>query len=49
MKSQYIKSQDIVSGVFDAELLQYLREWAVWGMQGEVYEPIPLQDVGTLL
>lgn len=24
----------IVSGVFDAELLQYLRKWAVWGVQG---------------
>lgn len=39
----------IVSGIFDVELLQYLRDWGVWGVQGELYEPVPLQNVGTLL
>ncbi|HHA1934138.1 TPA: hypothetical protein ACOEP6_002587 [Enterobacter ludwigii] len=39
----------IVSGVFDSELLQYLRDWGVWGVQGELYEPVPLQNVSTLL
>lgn len=39
----------IVSGVFDSELLQYLKEWDVWAVQGELYESIPLQDVSTLL
>ncbi|MEQ9898018.1 EAL domain-containing protein [Pectobacterium punjabense] len=39
----------IVSGVFDAELLQYLKEWGVWGVQGELFESVPLQDVSTLL
>ncbi|WP_439412370.1 EAL domain-containing protein [Enterobacter ludwigii] len=37
----------IVSGVFDAELLQYLR--GVWGVQGDLYESVPLQDVCYLL
>ncbi|CAI1738320.1 EAL domain-containing protein [Serratia proteamaculans] len=39
----------IVSGVFDSELLQYLQDWGVWGVQGELYEPVPLQNVSTLL
>ncbi|HDL6992323.1 TPA: EAL domain-containing protein [Yersinia enterocolitica] len=40
----------IVSGVFDTEILQYLKEWCVWGVQGEeLYESIPLQDVSGLL
>lgn len=38
----------IVSGVFDTELLQYLKECDVWGVQGELYESVPLQDVSTL-
>lgn len=38
----------IVSGVFDSELLQYLRDWGVWGVQGALYEPVPLQNVSTL-
>ncbi|MGO2145451.1 MAG: hypothetical protein ACTH4K_18125 [Serratia bockelmannii] len=38
----------IVSGVFDTELLQYLRDWGVWGVQGDLYESVLLQDVGTL-
>ncbi|HDL7535874.1 TPA: hypothetical protein PXN94_002564 [Yersinia enterocolitica] len=32
----------IVSGVFDAKLLPYLHEWGVWGIQGELYESVPL-------
>ncbi|MNH31068.1 cyclic-di-GMP phosphodiesterase [compost metagenome] len=39
----------IVSGVFDTELLQYLRDWGVWGVQGDLYESVPLQDVSILL
>lgn len=39
----------IVSGVFDTKLLQYLRDWGVWGVQGELYDPVPLQNVSTLL
>lgn len=38
----------IVSGVFDNEILQYLKEWHIWGVQGELYESVPLQDVSTL-
>lgn len=32
----------IVSGVFDAKLLPYLHEWGVWGIQGDLYESVPL-------
>lgn len=32
----------IVSGVFDAKLLPCLHEWGVWGIQGELYESVPL-------
>ncbi|MFI8418719.1 EAL domain-containing protein [Serratia sp. NPDC078593] len=40
----------IVSGVFDSTLLQYLRKWGVWGMQGEeLYESVPLRDINYLL
>lgn len=40
----------IVSGVFDTELLQYLRNWGVWGVQGEeLYESVPLRDIKYLL
>lgn len=39
----------IVSGVFDSELLQYLKEWGVWGVQGELYESVRLQDVSIVL
>ncbi|MGF6190080.1 EAL domain-containing protein [Serratia sp. 2723] len=39
----------IVSGVFDSELLQYLKEWGVWGVQGELYESVPLQNIRYLL
>jgi len=39
----------IISGIFDTELLQYLRDLGVWGVQGELYEPVPLQNVSTLL
>lgn len=39
----------IVSGVFDVELLQYLKEWGVWGVQGELYESVPLQDVSFFI
>ncbi|WP_447873970.1 EAL domain-containing protein [Serratia fonticola] len=37
----------IVSGIFDNEILQYLKEWHIWGVQGELYESVPLQDVST--
>lgn len=39
----------IVSGVFGSELLQYLKEWNIWGVQGDLYESVPLQDVSILL
>ncbi|HDF2351971.1 TPA: EAL domain-containing protein [Klebsiella michiganensis] len=39
----------IVSGVFDNEILQYLKECDVWGVQGELYESVPLQDVSIVL
>lgn len=39
----------IVSGVFDNEILQYLKEWGVWGVQGELYESVPLQDVSFFI
>lgn len=39
----------IVSGVFDTGLLQYLKEWGVWGVQGELYESVQLQDVSGVL
>ncbi|HDL7486925.1 TPA: EAL domain-containing protein [Yersinia enterocolitica] len=40
----------IVSGVFDNEILQYLRKWGVWGVQGEeLYESVPLRDINYLL
>lgn len=35
----------IVSGVFDNGILQYLKEWDVWGVQGELFESVPLQNV----
>ncbi|OCJ22531.1 EAL domain-containing protein [Serratia sp. 14-2641] len=39
----------IVSCVFDTKLLQYLKEWGVWGVQGELYESVPLQDVSFFI
>lgn len=39
----------IVSGVFHSELLQYLKAWGVWAVQGELYEPVLLQNICTLL
>ncbi|HHL2498246.1 TPA: EAL domain-containing protein [Yersinia enterocolitica] len=39
----------IVSGVFGTKLLQYLKKWGVWGVQGELYGPVRLQDVSGLL
>ncbi|MFY7763659.1 hypothetical protein [Yersinia enterocolitica] len=39
----------IVSGVFDTELLQYLKEWGVCGVQGDLYESVLLQDVSFFI
>ena len=39
----------IVSGEFDNEILQYLKECGVWDVQGELYESVRLQDVSGLL
>ncbi|WP_105640258.1 EAL domain-containing protein [Cronobacter dublinensis] len=35
----------IVSGIFDVELLQCLKKWGVWGVQGEIYESVPLHQL----
>ncbi|WP_099062568.1 MULTISPECIES: EAL domain-containing protein [Serratia] len=39
----------IVSGVFDTELLQHLKEWGVWGVQGDLYKSALLQDASGLI
>ncbi|WP_411849044.1 hypothetical protein [Yersinia ruckeri] len=39
----------IVSGVFSTELLKYLQEWDIWGVQGELYGPVLLRNVNTFI
>ncbi|MBK4716150.1 EAL domain-containing protein [Tenebrionibacter intestinalis] len=42
-------SKIIIQGVNDGNMLRSLRETGIWGVQGELYKPVPLHKIQSLM